>query len=68
VPELKRIGGVGDVTLFGYPYAMRIWLNPDHLAKYLPDRHRRRQRDPRAEPELRGRRDRHLAVADRARC
>ena len=34
VPELKRIGGVGDVTLFGYPYAMRIWLNPDHLAKY----------------------------------
>src|SRR5512139_1426112 len=34
VPELKRIGGVGDVTLFGYPYAMRIWLNPDQLAKY----------------------------------
>jgi multidrug efflux pump len=34
VPELKRIGGVGDVTLFGYPYAMRIWINPDQLAKY----------------------------------
>jgi len=34
VPELKRIGGVGDVTLFGYPYAMRIWLNPDQLAKF----------------------------------
>ena len=34
VPELKRVGGVGDVMLFGYPYAMRIWLNPDQLAKY----------------------------------
>ena len=34
VPELKRIGGVGDVTLFGYPYAMRVWLNPDLLGKY----------------------------------
>jgi multidrug efflux pump len=34
IPELKRIGGVGDVTLFGYPYAMRIWLDPDQLAQY----------------------------------
>ena len=34
VPEIKRIGGVGDVTLFGYPYAMRVWLNPDQLAQY----------------------------------
>jgi multidrug efflux pump subunit AcrB len=34
VPEVKRIGGVGDVTLFGYPYAMRVWLNPDQLAKF----------------------------------
>jgi multidrug efflux pump len=34
VPELKRVGGVGDVTLFGYPYAMRVWINPDQLAKY----------------------------------
>ncbi len=34
VPEIKRIPGVGDVMLFGYPYAMRIWLNPDLLAKY----------------------------------
>ena len=34
LPELKRIGGVGDVTLFGYPYAMRVWLNPDSLAKF----------------------------------
>jgi multidrug efflux pump len=34
VPEIKRIGGVGDVTLFGYPYAMRVWLDPDRLAQY----------------------------------
>jgi multidrug efflux pump len=34
LPEIKRIAGVGDVTLFGYPYAMRIWLNPELLAKY----------------------------------
>jgi len=34
LPELKRVAGVGDVTLFGYPYAMRVWVNPDLLAKY----------------------------------
>ncbi|HEY9199005.1 MAG TPA: multidrug efflux RND transporter permease subunit [Gammaproteobacteria bacterium] len=34
VPELKRLGGVGDVLLFGYPYAMRIWVDPDQLAKF----------------------------------
>jgi hydrophobe/amphiphile efflux-1 (HAE1) family protein len=34
IPELKRLGGVGDATLFGYPYAMRVWLDPDQLAKY----------------------------------
>jgi multidrug efflux pump len=34
VPELKRVTGVGDVTLFGTPYAMRIWVNPDLLARY----------------------------------
>ena len=33
--ELKRVPGVGDVTVFGYmDYAMRIWLIPDKLAKY----------------------------------
>ncbi len=31
---LKRIGGVGDTQLFGSGYAMRIWLDPDKLAKY----------------------------------
>ena len=33
--ELKRVPGVGDVTVLGYmDYAMRIWLVPDKLAKY----------------------------------
>ena len=31
---LTRIPGVGDFTLFGAEYAMRIWLNPDKLYKY----------------------------------
>ncbi|HQR21513.1 MAG TPA: efflux RND transporter permease subunit, partial [Burkholderiaceae bacterium] len=34
VPELKRVSGAGDVTLFGTPYAMRIWVDPDLLARY----------------------------------
>src|SRR5512137_2098914 len=34
VPEIKRIGGVGDAMLFGSPYAMRVWINPDELTKY----------------------------------
>lgn len=32
--ELRRIDGVGDVQLFGSPYAMRIWLDPQKLAGY----------------------------------
>ncbi|WP_267554033.1 efflux RND transporter permease subunit [Rhizobium rhizogenes] len=31
---LKRVPGVGDTTLFGARYAMRIWVDPDKLAKY----------------------------------
>ncbi|MGO4567811.1 efflux RND transporter permease subunit [Rhizobium sp. 2YAF20] len=31
---LKRVAGVGDTQLFGAGYAMRIWVNPDSLAKY----------------------------------
>ncbi|NLR99284.1 efflux RND transporter permease subunit [Rhizobium sp. P38BS-XIX] len=31
---LKRIDGVGDTQIFGAGYAMRIWVNPDKLAKY----------------------------------
>jgi multidrug efflux pump len=32
--ELKRLPGAGDVTLFAAPYAMRLWVDPDRLAKY----------------------------------
>lgn len=31
---LKRVEGVGSTQLFGSSYAMRIWLDPDQLAKY----------------------------------
>lgn len=35
LPELKRISGVGDVSVFGAKnYAMRIWLEPEKLAAY----------------------------------
>jgi hydrophobe/amphiphile efflux-1 (HAE1) family protein len=31
---LARVPGVGEVELFSYQYAMRLWLNPDKLADY----------------------------------
>jgi multidrug efflux pump len=31
---LSRLSGVGDTNVFGAPYAMRIWLNPERLASY----------------------------------
>ncbi len=35
LPELKRIPGVGDVSVFGSKdYAMRVWLKPEKLAAY----------------------------------
>ena len=34
IDELRRVPGVGDITLFGSPYAMRIWLDPDKLATF----------------------------------
>ncbi|HEY4295033.1 MAG TPA: multidrug efflux RND transporter permease subunit [Paraburkholderia sp.] len=34
VNELRRIDGVGDVQLFGSPYAMRIWLDQRKLAGF----------------------------------
>lgn len=35
LPALKRINGVGDVSVFGAKtYAMRIWLRPEKLAAY----------------------------------
>ena len=34
VDELKRVKGVGDVTIFGaQDYSMRIWLKPDRMAQ-----------------------------------
>ena len=34
VDELKRLQGVGDVTIFGaQDYSMRVWLKPDRLAQ-----------------------------------
>ncbi|ASJ74025.1 efflux RND transporter permease subunit [Granulosicoccus antarcticus] len=34
IDEISRIDGVGNVQLFGAPYAMRIWLDPSLLAAY----------------------------------
>ena len=31
---LSRVEGVGEVTLFGAQYAMRVWLNPNQLNQY----------------------------------
>ncbi len=31
---LKRVPGVGDTRLFSSAYAMRVWLDPERLAKY----------------------------------
>ncbi|MCB9647772.1 MAG: efflux RND transporter permease subunit [Deltaproteobacteria bacterium] len=32
--EIARVPGVGETQLFGSPYAMRIWLNPDKLTAF----------------------------------
>jgi len=36
IPEIKRIPGVGQSTVFGgnKDYSMRVWLNPSQLATY----------------------------------
>lgn len=34
IPRLKRISGVGAVTLLGSNYSMRIWLKPDIMGEY----------------------------------
>lgn len=31
---LSRISGVGNITVFGQPYSMRIWLNSDKMHSY----------------------------------
>ncbi len=33
-PRIKRIGGVGNMMIFGSNYSMRIWMNPDKMAQY----------------------------------
>lgn len=33
-PQILRISGVGDVTIMGGDYSMRIWLKPDIMAQY----------------------------------
>ncbi len=32
--QISRVSGVGDTTLFGSQYSMRIWLDPNKLNKY----------------------------------
>ena len=32
--QILRVPGVGDATLFGTEYSMRLWLNPDKLYAY----------------------------------
>jgi multidrug efflux pump len=34
IDELRRVPGVGDISSFSSPYAMRIWLDPDKLAGF----------------------------------
>ncbi|HRN80232.1 MAG TPA: efflux RND transporter permease subunit [Ferruginibacter sp.] len=35
IPELKRINGIGDATVFGAKtYSMRVWLDPAKMASY----------------------------------
>ena len=31
---IARIPGIGDINVFGSPYAMRIWLDPNKLASF----------------------------------
>lgn len=34
IPVIKRVYGVGDATVLGADYSMRIWLKPDVMAQY----------------------------------
>ncbi|MBP5536350.1 MAG: efflux RND transporter permease subunit [Bacteroidales bacterium] len=33
-PRLSRIAGVGEVSIYGSEYSMRIWLDPAKMARY----------------------------------
>ena len=60
--RLARIDGVGQVQLFGSgDYSMRVWLDPQKVARARAFGERRGQRDPRAERAGRRRRGRRLA-------
>lgn len=34
IPQVQRIQGVGDASVMGSDYSMRIWLKPDIMAQY----------------------------------
>ena len=34
IPQIKRVEGVGDASILGSEYSMRIWLKPDVMAQY----------------------------------
>ena len=34
LPAVQRVNGVGDVTVMGGSYSMRIWLDPEKMAEY----------------------------------
>lgn len=37
VDPISRVSGVGNITLFGQPYAMRIWLDPNKMNSFNLD-------------------------------
>ena len=37
VDPISRVEGVGDLTVFGQPYAMRIWLDPSKMNSFKMD-------------------------------
>lgn len=34
IPQVQRVQGVGDASIMGQDYSMRIWLKPDVMAQY----------------------------------
>ena len=34
IPQIQRVNGVGDATVMGGSYSMRIWLDPEKMAEY----------------------------------
>ena len=34
IPQVQRVPGVGDASVMGQDYSMRIWLRPDVMAQY----------------------------------